>query len=162
MTTMTIHTDPTPTTTSGARTATPTTFYRYPTRRAVAVVDNASAVAALLDGLEADGVDLAEIETISGDDGRHRLDKDGAHHGLRARFQRWLIGALTTDSENVVMQLDAVLARGGHLVLVPLALPAASGRLDVESRLFAHGARHVVRFGRWTVAAAHAPRYLYN
>jgi hypothetical protein len=160
MTSTLIHTDLTPTTMStDARTAAPAAFYRYPARRAVAVTDNAPATAALLDGLEADGVDLAQIETISGADGRRRLDKDGTHHGVFARLQRRLIAALSTDSENIVVQLDAVLAQGGHLVVVPLAPAGAPAELDVEAALFAHGASHVVRFGRWTVQTAHAPRH---
>lgn len=131
--------------------ARPAAFRRYPRGSFIAVLDDAAASGRVVEALVAAGVDRLELSTMSGEDGRRRLDKDGRHHGLLARFQRGLVSALATDSENVVSLLDDALLRGGRLVVVPIKPAGIAAGLDVESLLVEQGARGIVRFNRWTI-----------
>lgn len=136
---------------SSPTTATPAAFRRYPRGSFIAVTDDAAASVRLVDALVAAGVDLAEVSTMSGEDGRHQLDKDGRHHGLLARIQRGLVSALSSESENVVSLLDTALLRGRGLVVVPIRPAGVAAGLDTENLIAEHGARSIVRFNRWTI-----------
>lgn len=138
--------------TSEVRTASVPDFYRYPTKRLVAVLDGPT-VGPTLDALTAAGVDPREIQVMSGDDGRRRLDRDGTRHGLVVRLQRGLTAALTSDAQNPLALLDTALTHGAVLLAVPIHPAGVPRDLDVEALLSRHGARHVLRFNRWSITS---------
>ena len=136
----------------GAAWARPARFTRYPRGNFIAVVDHAAASDRLLGALVAAGVDLAQLSTMSGEEGRRELDRDGRHHGLLARIHRGLVSAFSSERGNVVSLLDGALLQGGALVVVPIRPSGVPAVLDVEDLLVEHGSRCIVRFNRWTVA----------
>ena len=128
----------------------PAGFYRYPSAHVVAVVDPAD-LASMVEGLVAAGIDLTEVQVLTGADGRDRLDNTGLRHGLLTRVQRRLAHALSSDSQDVLALMDRALRCGRALVAAPLRPSGAPVDLDVAALLFEHGALISWSFRRWSI-----------
>jgi hypothetical protein len=63
-------------------------FYRYPTRRVTAVIDDDAGVQSALNALRQAGVNVTKVNVLSGPEGARLLDRTGTRHGLRARLLR--------------------------------------------------------------------------
>jgi hypothetical protein len=122
-------------------------FYRYPTRRVVAVVDETAQLDAALHALEAGGVDVSGVNVLSGAEGLRLLDRKGVGHGLRSRLVRLLQrGAYEMDA---LRDHERALKDGHHLIYVPVRSRAEADK--VTGLLHGAGGYYVLYFWRWSV-----------
>lgn len=123
-------------------------FYRYPKNRIVVVLPDDAHVNAVLGRLEPLGVNVADVNVLSGDDGGRLLDRTGADHGLRARllrtFQR---GAYEVDS---LRNHEQALRAGEHVIYIPVR--GEDQVRNVAAALGDAGGRYVLYFGAWTIS----------
>lgn len=122
-------------------------FYAYPMHRMVAVVDDNAALDAALKNLSEAGIDLGEVNVLSGPEGARLLDRRGSGHGLLGRLLRL---AQWSASENDALEIhQQALAEGGLVLFVPVR--GESRKVRVADTLRAAGGHHLQYFGRWTV-----------
>jgi hypothetical protein len=122
-------------------------FYRYPTDRIVAIVDDEPSLEAALAGLEEAGIDLSEVVVLSGPEGERLLDPTGERHGLRGQMLRM---RQTGGYEADLLQEHAQALRGGRQVFyVPVT--DDDERARAIRTLRAAGGRHLVHFRAWTI-----------
>jgi hypothetical protein len=120
-------------------------FYRYPTNRLVAVMDDKASLDAALADLERAGVDLGKVNILSGEQGAALLDVTGARHGVRGRLLR-LVQRGASEADLLQAHLKALQA-GGHIVYVPVKGP--DERQQVLRVLRTAGGHHLTHFRRW-------------
>jgi hypothetical protein len=121
--------------------------YRYPMRRVVAVLDDASGVQTALGALEREGVDVSEVNLLTGEEGARLLDRTGRAHGLRARLLRLAQrGAYEGD---VLEAHDRALEQGRHVIFVPYRDDEQSER--ILEILRAAGGHYLLKFRRWNI-----------
>jgi hypothetical protein len=122
-------------------------FYRYPRNRIVAILPDDAHLESALGKLEPLGVNVADVNVLSGADGARLLDRTGAGHGLRARllrtFQR---GAYEVDSLRVHEQ---ALRAGEHVIYIPVR--GKDQARKVAATVGDAGGRYVLYFGSWTI-----------
>lgn len=122
-------------------------FYRYPSRRIVAVFDERPAINAALAHLQQAGVDVATVHVLSGPQGAQLLDRRGIRHGLRGRLLRVMQhGAFEGDT---LRMHEQELNGGSHLLFVPLR--RAQHVPELAEILQAVGGRNLVYFARWSI-----------
>ncbi len=123
-------------------------FYRYPTNRVAAIVDDLTEVTAVLPELEQAGFDLNGLNVLSGRQGVRLLDLEGAGQGLWARALRALQRSGGFEGETLKIH-DSALRSDQAIVFVPV-------RNDDEEENAARiihrgGGRSIFRFNRWTI-----------
>jgi hypothetical protein len=122
-------------------------FYRHPTDRIVAVVDDEPSLEAALGGLEEAGIDPSEVVVLSGPEGERLLDPTGERHGLRGQMLRV---RQTGGYEADLVQEHAQALRGGRQVIyVPVT--DDDERQHAIRTLRADGGRHPVHLRAWTI-----------
>ena len=122
-------------------------FYRYPKNRIVAVLPDDAHLKSALGKLQPLGVNVADVNVLSGADGARLLDRTGAGHGLRGRllrtFQR---GAYEVDSLRVH---ELALRAGEHVLYIPVR--GKDQARKVAAAVGDAGGRYVLYFGSWTI-----------
>jgi len=117
-------------------------FTHRPTHHVVGLLNNESDLPALVTELAKIGVPAEEINVLCGERGAQILDRDGRHHGLRARLVRgfqWL----GYDASTLAIYDEAL--RDGALLL---HVPAAPGDSQlVAAILWRHGVGDLGYFG---------------
>jgi hypothetical protein len=122
-------------------------FYRYPTHRVAAVVDDDAQLDAALAALAAEGLDVAGVNVLSGADGVRLLDRAGARHGPRSRLVRLLQhGAAEME---VLKDHERALKEGHRVVYVPARNPDEADRIARIVR--EAGGYYPLYFRRWSV-----------
>jgi hypothetical protein len=122
-------------------------FYRYPKNRIVAVLPDDAHLKAALGTLEPLGVNVADVNVLSGADGARLLDRTGADHGLRARLLRTVQrGAYEVDS---LRNHEQALRAGEHVVYIPVR--GKDQARKVAAAVGDAGGRYVLHFGAWTI-----------
>jgi hypothetical protein len=123
-------------------------FYRYPTFRVAAILDDADDTRTALDGLERAGVDISKVNLLTGQEGARLLDRTGRRHGWGARLLRLLQrGAYEGDA---LEAHERALEEGRNVIFVPVSGDEESFRI-VEI-LRAAGGHYVLHFHPWHVA----------
>jgi hypothetical protein len=122
-------------------------FYRYPKNRVVAVIADDAHLSAALRDLERVGVNMPDVNVLSGEEGARLLDRTGTGHGLRARllraFQR---GAYEVDA---LRAHERALQAGQHVVYVPVRDERQARRVaDVLRSADGH---YLLYFGAWSI-----------
>jgi hypothetical protein len=124
-------------------------FYPYPMKRVVATLENQARCTAACHDLERAGIDLSEVDVLSGPEGARLLDRRGAGHGVLARLLRLLQRGAYEG--NTLKVHGAALDQGNWVVYVPVR---GKGALrNVVEVLRAHGGRGILYFRRWAVEA---------
>ena len=107
-------------------------FYRYPMHRVAAIIADESRLDVALSSLKRVGVDLKNVNVLSGADGARLLDRTGRRHGLGARFLRFLQrGAYEMETLKVHQR---ALEDGHHVIYVPAAKLSDANRIAAALR----------------------------
>jgi hypothetical protein len=93
-------------------------FYHRPVYHVVGLLTDESEISAISRELASAGVDVAGVEILCGERGAAILDKDGRHHGLRARVVR-AFQMLGYDGTTYAIY-DEALRDGDMLLQVPV------------------------------------------
>jgi hypothetical protein len=123
-------------------------FYRYPMNRVVAIVDDAPSLDLALADLGSAGMDVSEVNVLSGPRGARLLDPAGVRHGLRSLFLRWRQGVFGYEADALGVHTHALLT-GRHVIYVPVK--GEEERQRVIDVLRARGAHHLLHFHKWTI-----------
>lgn len=122
-------------------------YYVHPIKRVVAILDDEVRCIAACHDLEQAGIDLSEVNVLSGPEGAHLLDRRGAGHGVLARLIR-LLQQGTYDGKALTVH-GLALIQGRWVLYVPVR---GKGQLrKVLVILRAHGARKILHFRRWAM-----------
>ena len=123
-------------------------FYRYPKNRVVAIFEDDTQVDSALADLADAGVELPEVNVLSGPEGARLLDRRGARHGVGARVLRVLQLGGAFEGETLRQHARALEA-GQSVVFVPVAGDEEEGR--VADILRGRGGMQLLRYHRWTI-----------
>jgi uncharacterized protein (TIGR02246 family) len=122
-------------------------FIRYPTNRVVGSVADATKAGAAVEALLRAGFDRKDIDVLHGEEDVHRLDPDGAGHGLLAQFHRTLARNFELEEfKHLTHFVEEI--RAGHYVIMVLSRRRGQ-RMAASDILHAHGAEFVGFYGRW-------------
>jgi uncharacterized protein (TIGR02246 family) len=125
-------------------------FIGTPTNRVVGTVTDASKAREAIGALLQAGFHQEHIDLLQGEQGLHRLDETGAHHGFLAQFHRTVIRTLETDEfKHLSHHVEDV--RAGRCVIMVLT-KRREQRIVAGDILHQYGAEFVGFYGRWAWA----------
>lgn len=111
--------------------------------KVVAVFDTPEATADAAHALRADGHD---VEVLTGEDGRRRLDPEEEDEGFLASL-RGLVQTTLGDEDMIIDKVDAELARNRSFVVVD---SSDSDAAEIAGTLKDHGGHYLWHFDKWT------------
>lgn len=117
-------------------------FDAHPVDAIAALLPDPAQAERVLEELRLAGVDLAEIELLSGPEGVAVVDERGSRHGLKAHLVRLL--QKWTYYEQILLLYTAGMRHGGTVIVVPCAEERAK---PLAEMLLRHGARSIHYFG---------------
>ena len=120
-------------------------FIGYPSRKVLAVFDDADAIGRAVAAVTALGVPPEAIETFAGPADAARFDATGASHGLVARLRRVMQFSLM-DQLPAMAWYEAALRENRHVIAVRTTDRAQT--LAVVAALVSAGGHFINRFGR--------------
>ena len=122
-------------------------FYRYPMHRVVAIIDDDAQVKAAMQDVQQAGVEVTEVNVLSGPEGAQLLDRAGTQHGFRGRVLRLTQrGAFEGDA---LQAHERALNNGHQVIYVPARGEPQRGR--VVDILRTAGGHDLLYFRRWGV-----------
>jgi hypothetical protein len=122
-------------------------FYRYPMGRIAAIINDDRGLNEALKHLPQAGVDLADVNVLSGPEGIRLLDRRGVRRGLRSRLLRLL---QLTVYEGVALETHEQALRNGHYIIYVPVRGEEQVRNAVDILRHA-GGHYLLQFHRWTV-----------
>jgi hypothetical protein len=122
-------------------------FYRYPSKRIAAIIDDDQSLDKALHDLAEGDVNLGDVNVLTGPEGVRLLDRRGVRRGLPSRLLR--IAQLTAYEGTALDVHEHALKEGHHIIYVP-----ARGDQQIQKVvdiLRRAGGHYLLYFHRWTV-----------
>lgn len=129
-------------------------FRARPVGEVAALLPNTARAASAYADLAAAGIDVSQVQVLSGEVGVRIFDRDGTEHGYWSRLRRSFQNL--TDDENVLDVYDEGLRKGESLLTIPTESSTHATR-TVAKVLQHHGAHAMAYFGHTFFETLSAP-----